>query len=153
MKRKIVFATVLAAISMSGVGLASAQTVNASEAPPMTQEQMFSAAKLSIEDATKVALKEVPGNLMEISFNDENGVAVYEAKIVGADGQASIVKIDAMSGAVLGKGLAANFDDEEDANENGQGVDSDDNEQDQGDDSDQETDGGAEDNDSDETEE
>ncbi len=33
--------------------------------------------------------------------------------VVGADGNAYIVKIDADSGSVLGKGLASNFDDED----------------------------------------
>ena len=74
---------------------------------------------MKLDEAGKIALREVPGTLAAIGFNDENGKGVYEAMVIGADGQPSIVKIDADTGAVLGKGLAAYFDDEDDDHENG----------------------------------
>lgn len=111
MKRQLILTTVLTAMSISGAGLAMAAS---GENAGMTESQMFQAAKVSLDQATQITLKEVPGALSAIGFNDENGKGVYEAMIVGANGQASIVKIDADTGAVLGKGLASNFDDEDD---------------------------------------
>lgn len=119
MQRKLILATVLTAIGITGAShvLASGNKTGGSQA--MTEAQMFQAAKVKLEDAAKIALREVPGTLAAIGFNDENGKGVYEAMVIGADGQPSIVKIDADTGAVLGKGLAANFDDEDGEHEKG----------------------------------
>jgi len=120
MKRKLILTGVLTALSISGASLAMAESGdNAS----LTELQMFQSAKVSLDKAAQIALKEVPGALSSIGFNDENGQGVYQAMIVGADGQLSIVKIDADTGAVLGKGLASNFDDEEDGAEHADRVD------------------------------
>ena len=75
---------------------------------------MFLASRISLKQATDIALREVPGTVSAVGFNDENGKGVYEAMVVAKDGQSSIVKIDANTGAVLGKGLALLMDDEED---------------------------------------
>ncbi|KEO55035.1 PepSY domain-containing protein [Thioclava pacifica] len=124
MQRKLILATVMTAIGISGASLAMAAGTNTGNSPAMTEAQMFQAAKVKLDEAGKIALREVPGTLAAIGFNDENGKGVYEAMVIGADGQPSIVKIDADTGAVLGKGLAANFDDEDGDHENG-GVDGD----------------------------
>lgn len=120
MQRKLILATVLTAMGVSGANVALAQNANAeNEAADVPQEQLFMAATVSLDQASQIALKEVPGTLAAIGFNDENGKGVYEALVVAADGQASIVKIDATSGAVLGKGLASVMDDEGDGGEDG----------------------------------
>lgn len=119
MQRKLIITPLLAAIGISGASMAVAESHTENIANDVPQEQLFMAAKVTLDGATQIALKEVPGTLSAIGFNDENGMGVYEAVIVGADGQSSIVKIDANTGAVLGKGLAANFDDEDGDHENG----------------------------------
>ncbi|GAB4387330.1 PepSY domain-containing protein [Albidovulum sp.] len=113
MKRNLILATMLTAVSVSAAGLAANAATTATNNGGMTEEQMFQAAKVKMDQASQIALKEAPGTLSAIGFNDENGKGVWEAMVIGADGKASIVKIDADSGAVLGKGLAANFDDED----------------------------------------
>ncbi len=125
MKRSIITLTTIAALGLSAAGPVFAeQSDNDSNANGQTEAQMFQAAAVSLQQATDIAMKEVPGTLAGIGFNDENGVGVYEAVIVGADGAESIVKIDANTGAVLGKGLASVMDDEgddENETENGEG--------------------------------
>lgn len=119
MQRKLILASVMTAIGISGASLALAAGNNAGNSTAMTEAQMFQAAKVKLDEAGKIALREVQGTLAAIGFNDENGKGVYEAMVIGADGQPSIVKIDADTGAVLGKWLAANFDDEDGDHENG----------------------------------
>tara|TARA_R110002124_G_scaffold67294_4_gene182837 strand:+ start:529 stop:921 length:393 start_codon:yes stop_codon:yes gene_type:complete len=102
-------------VTVSGLAAAPlaavAQSDTAKTGP--TEAQMFLKAKVSLQKATDIALKEIPGTLSGIGFNDENGKGLYEAHIVAADGQSSTIKIDADTGAVLSKGLASLMDDEE----------------------------------------
>ena len=104
-------------VTMSGIAAvpvaALAQSTAATTAGE-SEEQMFLESRISLKQATDIALKEVPGTVSAVVFNDENGKGVYEAMVVAKDGQSSIVKIDADTGAVLGKGLASLMDDEED---------------------------------------
>lgn len=119
MKLNLILATVLTTVGNSSAGLAMAAGTGTEGTTVMSEAQMFQAAKVTLDQASQIALKEVPGTLAAIGFNDENGKGVYEAMIVGADGQPSIVKIEADSGAVVGKGLASYFDDESDGNHEG----------------------------------
>lgn len=125
MKRSIITLTTIAALGLSAASpVLAQQSDNDTTANGQTEAQMFQAAAVSLQQATDIAMKEVPGMLAGIGFNDENSVGVYEAVIVGADGAESIVKIDANTGAVLGKGLASVMDDEgddENGVENGEG--------------------------------
>ncbi len=114
MKRTLILATVLTAIGISGAGLAMAANGGAGGGATMTEAQMFRAASVTLDEAGKIALREAPGALAAIGFEDEDGKGVYEAMVFDADGRAMIVMIDADSGAVLAKGLASAFDDEED---------------------------------------
>lgn len=77
------------------------------------EAQMALAAQVSLQQAGDLALAQHAGQLAAIGFNDENGRGVYEAVVVGADGQSWIVKLDANSGDVLGQGLASLMDDED----------------------------------------
>lgn len=112
MQHKLILVIVLTAVGISGASIASAQTTGENNASDVPQEQLFLAATVTLDQATQIALKEVPGKLAAIGFNDENGMGVYEATVVGANGQASIVKIDAGTGTVLAKGLASLIGDE-----------------------------------------
>lgn len=120
MQRKLIVVSVLTAIGVSGANVAMAETNTENQAADVPQEQLFMAATVSLDQASQIALKDVPGTLASIGFNAENGKGVYEALVVAADGQASIVKIDANTGTVLGKRLASVMDDE------GEGSESDD---------------------------
>jgi len=119
----------IALIMVTATGLVAAPlaAVAQSDMPKndSAEGQMFLKAKVSLQSASNIAIKQVPGTLSSIGFNDENGKGVYEAIVVAADGQSSIVKIDANSGDVLSKGKAsAGEDGENDSadrnNENGE---------------------------------
>jgi len=119
MQRKLIIATVLTAIGISGANVALAQDNGENQAADVPQEQLFLAATVSLDQASQIALKEVPGTLAAIGYNDENGQGLYEASVIGADGQTSIVKIDANTGAVLVSGLESMMDDESDGGDQG----------------------------------
>lgn len=110
MKRKLVLATVLTTMGISGAGFALAETKNASEASDQAEVQMFQAAKLDLNGASQKALAAQPGKLMEIGFNDENGKGVWEATILDTKGTAMVLQLDANSGAVLASGPESKFE-------------------------------------------
>ncbi len=117
MKRNALILTTIALLGATPMA-ALAQEANES-ANSATEAQMFASAKVSLQQATDLALTTVPGTLSAIGFNAENGVGVYEATIIAADGTSSIVKIDANTGAILASGQSALMGDEEGGNDNG----------------------------------
>ncbi|MEC3863108.1 PepSY domain-containing protein [Mesobacterium sp. TK19101] len=125
MQRKLILATIVTAIGVTGAGLAANAGTSNETNDAMTEAQMFQAAKVSLDQASQIALKEVPGTLAAIGFNDENGKGVYEAMVIGADGQPTLVKIDADAGTVLGKMLASAEDEDDGENDEGEGSESD----------------------------
>ena len=68
---------------------------------------LMAQAKITLAQAGDLALKEHPGTLAEVGFNNENGRGVYEARVPDASGRSYTVKIDAMTGAVLASGDTA----------------------------------------------
>lgn len=80
---------------------------------PMGEVQMFLASKVTLDQARAIALKDVPGTLSSIGFNDENGRGVYEAKVVATDGSETLLNIDANTSDLLGEGLASVMADHE----------------------------------------
>ncbi|MCD7035413.1 PepSY domain-containing protein [Metabacillus sp. GX 13764] len=73
-------------------------TVNAANLPA---EQSKDEAAISADQAKKIALKEIPGQITKIALKkDEDGVLVYKIKIL-KDGQEFKIKIDAQTGKLL----------------------------------------------------
>jgi len=58
-------------------------------------------AKLTIQEAMTKANQAVPGKIIEIILEEEEGFLIYEAEVVRADQSHDEVVIDAGSGAVL----------------------------------------------------
>ena len=58
-------------------------------------------AKISFDSAMNAALKEVPGSVLKVELENEDGYLVYGVEIVRADRQIADVKVDAGSGKVL----------------------------------------------------
>ncbi|WP_413207727.1 PepSY domain-containing protein [Rhodospirillum sp. A1_3_36] len=100
MLTKPLFATV-ATVAFAVPLIAQAEPMDRAEA------QMFQSATLSLEQAGQSALKVHAGDLAAVAFNDEDGRGVYEATVVGADGEPWTVKVDAKSGDVLASGMTA----------------------------------------------
>jgi uncharacterized membrane protein YkoI len=58
-------------------------------------------AKISLDSAVSEALKAVPGKVLKVELENENGYLVYGVEIAKADHQISDVKVDAGNGKVL----------------------------------------------------
>jgi uncharacterized membrane protein YkoI len=58
-------------------------------------------AKISLDSAVSAALKAVPGKLLKVELENENGFLVYGVEIAKADHQVADVKVDAGNGKVL----------------------------------------------------
>jgi len=59
-------------------------------------------AKISLDDAKKIALKKYPGVVTEVEYEIESdGAASYEFDIVGKNGKETKVEVDATSGKIV----------------------------------------------------
>jgi len=59
-------------------------------------------AKVSLDEAKKIALTKYPGEIIETEFEIEsNGDASYEFDIVGKDGKEWKIEVDAASGKIV----------------------------------------------------
>lgn len=112
MKTKVLLVSTLALLGVTAAGAALASN-HASESAS-TEIHLLKTAKVSLDQAGRTALGAVPGTLMDVGFNDENGKGVYEATVLDAKGQLRRVKVDAMNGQVLAQGMAGAEDGEGD---------------------------------------
>lgn len=90
MNKKLITAATLSTLIAAGgiVGSVSAQT--AATATGLTEAEVI-----------EIALTEVPGEVVEVEFETENGDDIYEIEILTADGEEIEVEIDANTGEVL----------------------------------------------------
>ncbi len=73
-------------------------------------------AKVSLDDAVKAALQVVPGKVLEVELENEDGHLVYGVKIVKTDKQIADVEIDAETGKLLKQNNDDNDDDDDEEN-------------------------------------
>lgn len=57
-------------------------------------------SRISIDDAMTIALEQVPGEVVKVELDTENGILVYEVDIITMQGIKYEVEIDAQSGAI-----------------------------------------------------
>jgi uncharacterized membrane protein YkoI len=69
-------------------------------ADPNEQANLQKAAKITQQQASDAALKQVSGTVKKVELEDENGVVVYGVQIVDANGKSFDVKVDAATGNV-----------------------------------------------------
>lgn len=58
-------------------------------------------SRISIEDAISIATEQVPGEVIKVELDRENGLFIYEVDIVNAQGIKYEVEIDAQTGRIL----------------------------------------------------
>lgn len=58
-------------------------------------------SRISIDDAMTIALEQVPGEVVKVELDTENGILVYEIDIMTMEGVKYEVEIDAQTGAVI----------------------------------------------------
>lgn len=84
----------LTAISLaSGIGLMAC----ASQQPM----PLDSAERMTLEAATEIALKNLPGEILESELDNEEGPLAYDFEILKADGSIWEIEINAIDGTVL----------------------------------------------------
>jgi uncharacterized membrane protein YkoI len=82
-------------------------------------------AKIPLDSAVKAALAAVPGKILKVELENENGYLVYGVEVVKATRQISDVKVDAGDGKVL------KIETDQKDSENQEGEDSDNEEKDE----------------------
>ena len=93
-------ATVLA---IGGLAVSSQQSkLTGSIAVKGTDEAGYAdMAKVSLDGAVQSAIQAVPGKVLKVELEDEDGYLVYGVEIAKADRQIADVKIDAGNGKLL----------------------------------------------------
>ena len=96
----ITFSIVAAVIFFTGMAIAhqAGQTgsIHINNETGLTQM-----AKISMNSAIDAALKQVPGKVVKVELENEDGFLVYGVKIVKLDRQTEEVKVDAGDGRIL----------------------------------------------------
>ncbi|PAV29729.1 hypothetical protein CIL05_10185 [Virgibacillus profundi] len=57
--------------------------------------------RITIEEAMHIALEQVPGQVVKIELDTENGIQVYEVDIVTAQGALFEVSVDINTGTIV----------------------------------------------------
>jgi len=92
--RRRVLAVAIAAVLLIVGGVTAAVAVSGSDLPevPVTEDE-----------AVAAATEAVPGNVLEVEFEEEHGVLGYEVEIETGDGSVIEVMVDPYTGEVLGQ--------------------------------------------------
>ncbi|MFJ3529602.1 PepSY domain-containing protein [Streptomyces sp. NPDC090132] len=109
MKRKIVIATVTAAVLVGGgaataVALAGSGSASGTSGTSGTSSTASrDSARVTVGDAAGAAVRAVPGTVTEAELDDEDGRLVWELDVYGSDRAWHDVTVDPGSGKVIGK--------------------------------------------------
>ena len=58
-------------------------------------------SRISIEDAMSIALEQIPGEIVKVELDTEDGILVYEVDIMTAQGIKYEMEIDAQTGRIV----------------------------------------------------
>jgi len=96
MKKYIISALAVGIIAGGGYTF-----VNADIQDSESQAELAKQAKITEQEATKIALEKVPGTVDEVELENEDGLIVYEFEIVGEDGSEQDIEVDAKTGEIV----------------------------------------------------
>lgn len=91
--------TTIFAMMMAGSAVSLAQATETKE-KEVNELQLFSQAKISLQDAIKAAEQKTGGKAMEAELNDESAAVQFEVEIV-KNGKVHEVIVDGKTGQVL----------------------------------------------------
>jgi len=74
--------------------------------------QLASLAKIDATQATSAALAQVPGTVLKVALDNENGNLVYSVEVKTASNEIKDVKVDAGNGTVVHVGTGSQGEDE-----------------------------------------
>lgn len=58
-------------------------------------------SRISIEDAMSIAMEQIPGEIVKVELDTEDGILVYEVDIMTAQGIKYEMEIDAQTGRIV----------------------------------------------------
>lgn len=92
--------TSIIALSIAG-GAATLYAKKDREKSDINKASLVQEATLTIDDAIKVALADMPGKVIEAELEKDDGVMVWEIELVNNQNELYEFEIDANSGAIL----------------------------------------------------
>lgn len=92
--------TSIIALSIAG-GAAAVYAKKDREKCDVDKVTLVQEAKLTVDDAIKVALADMPGKVIEAELEKDDGVMVWEIELVNNQSELYEFEIDANSGAIL----------------------------------------------------
>ena len=87
---------------------------------PEMQKEFAKEAKISLEEARRIALARVPGTVIESELDKEKGKVVYEFEIRDKDNKSFDVLVDAKTGEIVGVEADDDDNDNDDTKDNSQ---------------------------------
>ena len=85
------------------------------------EQSMMNMMKLSAVDALQIATRAVPGKVVELQLDEENGFLIWEATEMTTDGQEIQLKLDAGNGRLLAAETGDHDSNEADGDGDGEG--------------------------------
>lgn len=58
-------------------------------------------SRISIDDAMEIALEQIPGEVVKVELDTDNGMLVYEVDIISMQGIKYEIEIDAQTGRII----------------------------------------------------
>lgn len=58
-------------------------------------------SRISIEDAMSIATEQIPGEVVKVELDREDGILIYEIEIINTQGIKYEIEIDAQTGRIL----------------------------------------------------
>lgn len=108
-------------LAVSALALGMVPVMASAEQSNAREIALLQSAAISAQTAAQTALAAHPGTLAAIDFGDENGVGIFEAEIIAADGTEWKVQVDAMTGNIVAQGQASAMDDQDGDHGDGDG--------------------------------
>lgn len=101
MKKLIISSVLMTGLAGFGIQIYAEETTYTIEASPREQQLVKDKAKISVKDAVAIAIKEHPGTVKKVEFDEENGDPSYEVKIINANGGKTKVEVNAVTGKII----------------------------------------------------
>jgi uncharacterized membrane protein YkoI len=103
MKKSHLIALVTAAglATAGALGYAAWEHIEDHDERPRPAREASAGALLALNEALRIALSEVPGEVVKVERDREHGVEVIEIKILANNGRIRELTLDARSGAIL----------------------------------------------------
>jgi uncharacterized membrane protein YkoI len=118
----MVIGVALAVLLITGVALMSAQPANQKGSIQINNKdeaEVAEMAKITLDSAVDEALKQVPGKVLKVELENENGYLVYGVEIAKPDHQTVDIKVDAGNGKILKIDQGSDEDHEKEDSDNG----------------------------------